>query len=72
MGRKLSEDKYQVEAGKMRAELIPASDDIRKIKNTNAQVNNNINPICQFIVVTAPNAVATPLPPLKEKNMGRQ
>ena len=72
MGKTISGDNTQLATGKTRAEITPDRDAIRNIKNTSTQTTSSTNPICQFIVVTAPKTVATPFPPTKEKNSGRQ
>ena len=33
-------------------------------------IAKQINPICQLVIINTPSEVATPLPPLKPKNIG--
>lgn len=62
------DDKYHKSKGAIKTALSEASEDMREIKKTPAQINKMTIPIRHSQARKTPKAVATPLPPCKRKN----
>ena len=59
-----------VTTGASSAALIAASEEIRNTMAISNQIATNDKPICHDNPSITPSAVATPFPPLNEKNTG--